>query len=47
MCACAATISSTAGIAGLVFCSDYAAAKSGVEGWMESLAQEIAPLCIR
>ncbi|QIE29962.1 3-phenylpropionate-dihydrodiol/cinnamic acid-dihydrodiol dehydrogenase (plasmid) [Caballeronia sp. SBC1] len=41
------TISSTAGIAGLVFCSAYAAAKFGVEGWMESLAQEIAPFGIR
>lgn len=41
------TISSTAGITGLVFCSAYAAAKFGVEGWMESLAQEIAPFGIR
>src|ERR1700733_14240483 len=29
------TISSTAGISGLLFCSAYAAAKFGVEGWME------------
>src|SRR6202042_786879 len=27
------TISSTAGISGLLFCSAYAAAKFGVEGW--------------
>ena len=32
------TISSTAGIAGQMFCTAYAAAKFGVEGWMESLA---------
>jgi NAD(P)-dependent dehydrogenase (short-subunit alcohol dehydrogenase family) len=41
------TISSTAGITGLLFCSAYAAAKFGVEGWMESLAPEIAPFGIR
>jgi NAD(P)-dependent dehydrogenase (short-subunit alcohol dehydrogenase family) len=41
------TLSSVAGITGLVFCSAYAAAKFGVEGWMESLAQEIAPFGIR
>jgi NAD(P)-dependent dehydrogenase (short-subunit alcohol dehydrogenase family) len=41
------TISSTAGIAGLLFCSAYAAAKFGIEGWMESLAPEIAPFGIR
>jgi NAD(P)-dependent dehydrogenase (short-subunit alcohol dehydrogenase family) len=41
------TISSTAGISGLLFCSAYAAAKFGVEGWMESLAPEIAPFGIR
>ncbi|WP_144107498.1 SDR family oxidoreductase [Paraburkholderia sp. BCC1886] len=41
------TISSTAGITGGVFCSAYAAAKFGVEGWMESLALEIAPFGIR
>jgi NAD(P)-dependent dehydrogenase (short-subunit alcohol dehydrogenase family) len=41
------TVSSVAGITGLVFCSAYAAAKFGVEGWMESLAQEIAPFGIR
>jgi NAD(P)-dependent dehydrogenase (short-subunit alcohol dehydrogenase family) len=41
------TISSTAGLTGLSFCSAYAAAKFGVEGWMESLALEIAPFGLR
>jgi NAD(P)-dependent dehydrogenase (short-subunit alcohol dehydrogenase family) len=41
------TISSTAGLSGLLFCTAYAAAKFGVEGWMESLAPEIAPFGIR
>lgn len=41
------TISSTAGISGGAFTSAYAAAKFGVEGWMESLAPEIAPFGIR
>ena len=41
------TISSTAGIAGQMFCSAYAAAKFGIEGWMESLTPEIAPFGIR
>ncbi len=41
------TISSTAGIAGGVFCTAYAAAKFGVEGWMESLAPEIAAFGIK
>ena len=41
------TISSTAGIAGRMFCTAYAAAKFGIEGWMESLAPEIAPFGIR
>jgi NAD(P)-dependent dehydrogenase (short-subunit alcohol dehydrogenase family) len=41
------TISSTAGIAGQMFCTAYAAAKFGLEGWMESLAPEIAPFGIR
>ena len=36
------TISSTAGIAGQLFCTAYAAAKFGIEGWMESLTPEIA-----
>jgi NAD(P)-dependent dehydrogenase (short-subunit alcohol dehydrogenase family) len=41
------TISSTAGISGGAFCTAYAAAKFGIEGWMESLAPEIAPFGIR
>src|ERR1700688_585220 len=41
------TISSTAGIAGQLFCTAYAAAKFGVEGWMESLTPEIAAFGIR
>jgi NAD(P)-dependent dehydrogenase (short-subunit alcohol dehydrogenase family) len=41
------TISSTAGIAGQMFCTAYAAAKFGIEGFMESLTPEIAPFGIR
>ena len=41
------TISSTAGLEGGVFLTAYAASKFGVEGWMESLAQEVAPFGIR
>ncbi len=41
------TISSTAGIAGGMFCTAYAAAKFGLEGWTESLSPEIAPFGIR
>jgi NAD(P)-dependent dehydrogenase (short-subunit alcohol dehydrogenase family) len=41
------TISSTAGIAGGMFCTAYAAAKFGLEGWTESLSAEIAPFGIR
>ena len=41
------TISSTAGIAGQAFCPAYAAAKFGVEGWIESLTPEVAPFGIR
>jgi NAD(P)-dependent dehydrogenase (short-subunit alcohol dehydrogenase family) len=41
------TISSTAGIVGQLFCTAYAAAKFGIEGWMESLTPEIAPFGIR
>lgn len=40
-------ISSTAGITGGMFCSAYAAAKFGLEGWTESLAVELAPFGIR
>ncbi|HST58733.1 MAG TPA: SDR family NAD(P)-dependent oxidoreductase [Longimicrobium sp.] len=41
------TISSAAGITGQAFVSAYAASKFGVEGWMESLAPEVAPFGIR
>jgi NAD(P)-dependent dehydrogenase (short-subunit alcohol dehydrogenase family) len=41
------TISSTGGISGQAFVSAYSAAKFGVEGWIESLAPEIAPFGIR
>ncbi|HEV8638647.1 MAG TPA: SDR family NAD(P)-dependent oxidoreductase, partial [Chloroflexota bacterium] len=37
------SISSTAGLLGFEFCSAYAAAKFGLEGWMESLQPEVAP----
>jgi NAD(P)-dependent dehydrogenase (short-subunit alcohol dehydrogenase family) len=40
-------ITSTAGIVGQEFCTAYAAAKFGVEGWIESLAPEVAPFGIR
>jgi NAD(P)-dependent dehydrogenase (short-subunit alcohol dehydrogenase family) len=40
-------ISSTAGIVGQEFCTAYAAAKFGVEGWVESLTPEVAPFGIR
>src|SRR6266540_2009875 len=40
------SISSTAGLVGFAFCSAYAAAKFGLEGWMESLQGEVAPFGI-
>ena len=40
------TISSTAGLVGFEFGAAYAASKFGVEGWMESLASEVAPFGI-
>jgi len=40
------SISSTAGLVGFAFCSAYAAAKFGLEGWMESLQLEVAPFGI-
>jgi NAD(P)-dependent dehydrogenase (short-subunit alcohol dehydrogenase family) len=40
-------ISSTAGIVGQAFCTAYAAAKFGVEGWIESLTPEVEPFGIR
>jgi NAD(P)-dependent dehydrogenase (short-subunit alcohol dehydrogenase family) len=41
------TISSRAGLSGGMFLTAYAAAKFGLEGWMESLTPEIAPFGIR
>ena len=41
------TISSTGGIVGQSFVSAYSAAKFAVEGWMESIAPEIAPFGVR
>jgi NAD(P)-dependent dehydrogenase (short-subunit alcohol dehydrogenase family) len=41
------TISSTAGLVGMEFCTAYAASKFGVEGWMEALTPEVAPYGIR
>src|SRR3954469_1429601 len=41
------TVSSTAGVTGQAFVSAYAAAKFGVEGWMESLTPEVALFGIR
>lgn len=41
------TISSTAGLSGGMFLTAYAAAKFGIEGWMESLAPEVASFGIR
>ena len=40
------TISSSAGLAGFEFGTAYAASKFGLEGWMESLAAEVAPFGI-
>jgi NAD(P)-dependent dehydrogenase (short-subunit alcohol dehydrogenase family) len=40
------SISSTAGLIGYEYCSAYAASKFGLEGWMESLAIEVAPFGI-
>jgi NAD(P)-dependent dehydrogenase (short-subunit alcohol dehydrogenase family) len=40
------SISSGAGLVGFAFCSAYAASKFGLEGWMESLAPEVAPFGI-
>jgi NAD(P)-dependent dehydrogenase (short-subunit alcohol dehydrogenase family) len=41
------TISSLAGLAGGAYTAAYAASKFAVEGWMESLAPEIAPFGIQ
>ena len=40
------SFSSSAGLSGFEFCSAYAASKFGLEGWMESLAPEVAPFGI-
>ena len=40
------SISSGAGLLGFEFCSAYAAAKFGLEGWVESLAAEVTPFGI-
>ena len=40
------SISSSAGISGFEFCTAYSASKFGLEGWMESLAPEVAPFGI-
>src|SRR3954468_21343903 len=40
------SISSTAGLIGFEFGAAYAASKFGLEGWMESLAAEVAPFGI-
>jgi NAD(P)-dependent dehydrogenase (short-subunit alcohol dehydrogenase family) len=40
------SISSGAGLVGFEFCSAYAAAKFGLEGWIESLAAEVGPFGI-
>lgn len=40
------SISSTAGLVGFEFCTAYSASKFGVEGWMEALHAEVAPLGI-
>ena len=41
------SISSTAGIAGFGFCSAYSASKFALDGWMESLQQEVSPFGIQ
>ncbi|MBO3682215.1 SDR family oxidoreductase [Streptomyces sp. NEAU-YJ-81] len=41
------TISSLAGVVGVDFCVAYAAAKFGVEGFMESLRHDVEPFGIR
>ena len=40
------TISSLGGLIGQSFCSAYSASKFALEGWMESLAPEVAPFGI-
>jgi len=40
------TVSSLAGLTGYEFCTAYATAKFGLEGWMQSLKSEVAPFGI-
>ena len=40
------SISSTAGLTSFDFCSAYSASKFGLEGWMQALHSEVAPLGI-
>src|ERR1700733_10177090 len=40
------TFSSTAGLAGVDFCSAYSASKFALEGWMETLALDVEPFGI-
>jgi NAD(P)-dependent dehydrogenase (short-subunit alcohol dehydrogenase family) len=41
------TISSTAGLAGVDFCSAYSASKFALEGWMETLHLDVEPYGIK
>src|SRR3954470_11555773 len=41
------SISSTAGLTSLEFCSAYSASKFGLEGWMQALHIEVAPFGIQ
>ncbi|MEV8022353.1 SDR family NAD(P)-dependent oxidoreductase [Streptomyces sp. NPDC086554] len=41
------TLSSIAGLVGQEFCVAYAAAKFGLEGWMESLRFDVEPFGVR
>jgi NAD(P)-dependent dehydrogenase (short-subunit alcohol dehydrogenase family) len=40
-------ISSTASLVGFAFCSAYSASKFAIDGWMESLQQEVSPFGIQ
>lgn len=41
------SISSTAGLAGVDFCSAYSASKFALEGWMETLALDLEPFGVK